>query len=82
MRNSVSLSAAYSNFIIKHNVSAFALKDNLICNWLYDYSAGSSTDYFQINIVNNKTQSIIIQEAFITITKEFIYNKIICALII
>ena len=29
MRNSASLSATYSNFIIKYNVSAFTLKDKI-----------------------------------------------------
>ena len=61
MRNNASLPATYSNYIIKYNVSAFTLHDNLICNWLYDNSAGTSTDYFQINIANNGTQSIFIQ---------------------
>ena len=65
MKNNATLSATYSNYIIKYNVASFTLKDNLICNWLYDNSAGTSTDYFQINIVNNGLQSIFIQEAFI-----------------
>ena len=69
MKNNASLSATYSNYIIKYNVSAFALHNNLICNWLYDNSAGVSTDYFQINIVNNSLQSLFIQEAFISINR-------------
>ena len=69
MKNNASLSETYSNYIIKYNGSAFALKDNLICNWLYDNSASASIDYFQINIANNGTQSIIIQEAFISINR-------------
>ena len=34
LRNSASLSGAYSNNIVKYNVSANTLKDNIICNWL------------------------------------------------
>ena len=54
MKNSAPLSATYSNFIIKYNVSAFALQYNLIFNWLYNNLVGTSTDYFQIDIVNSR----------------------------
>ena len=69
MRNNASLSATYSNYIVKYNVSANTLKDNIICNWLYDNSAGASSDYFQVNIVNNGTQNLSISGAFISINR-------------
>ena len=69
MRNGSSLSAIYSNYIVKYNIASFTLKDNLICNWLYDNSAGTSTGYFQANIVNNGLQSLFIYEAFISINR-------------
>ena len=69
MRNSASLSGAYSNYIVKYNVSANTLKDNIICNWLYDNSADASSDYFQINIYNGGTQNLSISEAFISINR-------------
>ena len=69
LRNSASLSSAYSNNIVKYNVSANTLKDNIICNWLYDNSAGATSDYFQVNIYNGGTQNLSISEAFISINR-------------
>ena len=48
-KNSAALPAAYSNYVIKYNVSGTTIQDNAISNLIYDNSAGVSTDYFQIN---------------------------------